>query len=170
MVAAWCLLSNLSTIFFRFEPRRDRRSRRHHRQARLSELRFRGLPEQAGLAFVFESEAFAIDAHDDRMVKDPIERPGSRPLSAPKTPESNPRANNRFMVTFGFGCFPIKHPVAWRRANESLDNSTRNEQTPKRVCLTRHRATDVVAQTWQGMARGSDLAGVAKAFSRPPFF
>jgi len=31
-----------------------------------------GLAEQTGLALVLESEALAVDAHDDRVVKDPI--------------------------------------------------------------------------------------------------
>ncbi len=36
-------------------------------------LRFGALPEQVGLAFVFESEAFAVDADDGGVMEDAIE-------------------------------------------------------------------------------------------------
>src|ERR1700722_18573922 len=39
-----------------------------------------GLAEYAGLAFVLESEALAVDADDDRVVQDTIEHRRRRPL------------------------------------------------------------------------------------------
>ena len=44
-----------------------------NRATELGPSPFPGSREQTGLALVLESEALAVDAHDDRVVKDPIE-------------------------------------------------------------------------------------------------
>ena len=43
-----------------------------NRATELGPSPFPGSREQTGLALVLESEALAVDAHDDRVVKDPI--------------------------------------------------------------------------------------------------